>query len=258
MELIIDRKKIEKAEAIEGYLSSNEGLFLYSLSRMSTPSSTIVEIGSWKGKSTTWLAQGLIDGRIDGRIVAIDHGAGDPEAGLEYTKDIFLKNIQEAGVASVIDPIFKKSEDAVSGWQKPIDLLFIDGAHDYQNVKKDFLWEEHLSDGGYLILHDGLNPYDGPAGLYIERVLKSGDFNNFGVVDSILFAKKAVNHNGNILRRKILAFLLKIWLFLTKIYKCLPKRGFRKKITRILMKDILRKVIGFFANYRLSVKLIII
>jgi len=259
MEIIIDKKKVQNIEAIEGFLTRNEGLLLYSLARMQKPHSTIVEVGSWKGKSTAWLSHGMIDGGSSGsRVVAVDHGIGDSGTGPENSRGAFLQNMQKSGVSNVIDPIFKKSEDAIKGWQKPIDLLFIDAAHDFENVKKDFLWEEYLSDGGLIVLHDGLEAVLGPAGMYIQRVLNSGDFKNFGTVDSILFAQKTAGHKGNILRRKILTSLLRFNLILGGFYNRSPKQGFRKTIMRILMKSILRKIIGLVANYRLDNKFIIV
>lgn len=40
-------------------------------------------------------------------------------------------------------------------WNKPIDLLFIDGGHDTESVKNNTLkWEEFVSSGGVILFHD--------------------------------------------------------------------------------------------------------
>lgn len=40
-------------------------------------------------------------------------------------------------------------------WNKGIDLLFIDGGHDYEEVKKNTLkWEDKVTSGGVILFHD--------------------------------------------------------------------------------------------------------
>lgn len=40
-------------------------------------------------------------------------------------------------------------------WCPPINLLFIDGGHDYEEVKQNTLkWEPHVADGGVILFHD--------------------------------------------------------------------------------------------------------
>lgn len=40
-------------------------------------------------------------------------------------------------------------------WMEPINLLFIDGGHDYEEVKKNYLqWEGLVPSGGVILFHD--------------------------------------------------------------------------------------------------------
>src|SRR5204862_2126445 len=47
-----------RVAGIGGWLTPKEGRLLYELARGCTGRGVIVEIGSWKGKSTIWLASG--------------------------------------------------------------------------------------------------------------------------------------------------------------------------------------------------------
>jgi hypothetical protein len=60
---LIVRFKILPFYSIEGWLKIEEAAALYRLARRLPPDSTIVEIGSWKGKSTYCLARGLRKGQ---------------------------------------------------------------------------------------------------------------------------------------------------------------------------------------------------
>lgn len=248
----MNKEEIKTIMDVEGYTSLKEGLFLYSLAKTLKNFPVVVEIGSWKGRSTVWLASGLKDGPNNGRVVAVDHGVGDSDAGLESTAGIFSDNIKKNNVDEIVTAIFNKSEEAINSWSDPIDMLFIDGAHDYENVKKDFLWEKYLNDNGWLVMHDVLNPAEGPVRVFIERVIKSDSFENFGTVDSILFAQKKKGLRRYGLRKTVLGLLLRFSLILTKINKKIPKNGLRKRIIRILMKNFLRGLIAKMANFKLA------
>jgi len=47
------------------------------------------------------------------------------------------------------------SGEYVKEWTLPIDILFIDGAHDYENARLDFHnYAPFVKEGGYIFLHD--------------------------------------------------------------------------------------------------------
>ena len=50
-------KNIRRYETIDGFLTLSDAMCLYRTARKLMPGSTVVEIGSWKGKSTYCLAQ---------------------------------------------------------------------------------------------------------------------------------------------------------------------------------------------------------
>lgn len=125
----------------------------------------IVEIGSFKGKSTCWMAKALQIAGSNEKIVAIDPHINTHNPGVVPTHkedssyDAFLNNLKNCGVTQYAEPIKQTSKDAAKNWNQPIKLLFIDGSHLYNDVMLDLrFWEPHLNIGGIIVMHD-TKPY---------------------------------------------------------------------------------------------------
>jgi len=212
----------EFVKAVEGWLTDDEGEFLYQAARnCSGPPAggVIVEIGSWKGKSTIWLASGSKAGnKIP--VYAVDHHQGSPEHYRWYgpapinTFPEFQNNIKAAGLADMVVPIVEKSAAASEKFNQPVELIFIDGDHTYQSVKQDFeLWFPKLIEGGTIVFHDtgGWAPWPGPVWLMMKAIYPSSQFRNIRMVDSMTIATKvAKNSFGERLKN---VFLMLPWLF---------------------------------------------
>lgn len=118
---------------------------------------TVVEIGSWLGKSTRMLAR--LVGPRGGRVFAVDpwipfnDGITTPEAFPEMQDAywIFLSNIKHAGLSDVVVPIRATSMEAARNMSVTADLVYVDGAHDEQSATEDIVeWEKHLSPHGVM------------------------------------------------------------------------------------------------------------
>ena len=71
-----------------------------------------------------------------------------------------------------------------------IDVLYIDGAHEFEAFSSDIaLWTPLLSSGGTLLCHDYLWCSD-IIRIVFERIILPGHFEKFGTVDYTFFAKK--------------------------------------------------------------------
>ena len=164
---------------IPGYLHDMQGYALMLLAAHGPGDGEIVEIGSFMGKSTCWLAMGAKSvGRE--KVTAIDHFEGSPEhqAGARCevetiveegtTFNRFLEHIKAMAVDDYVQPIVASSEEAATNWDKPIRLLFIDGDHSYEQSKKDFeLWSPFVVPGGVVAFHD-INDWPGVTQFYNE------------------------------------------------------------------------------------------
>ena len=175
---------------VEGMLTPNEGRYLYKLAQLNHGKGAIVEIGSWKGKSTIWLAFGSMAAGDD-KVYAIDPHTPLPEEGyVEDTEADFRRNIEEAGIDSHVVAIIMTSEEAVKGWNRPVGLLWIDGDHRYEQAKQDFLlWEPHVIEGGTIAMHDTIRK-KGPKRVLWERIFRSNRFQGISIVDHITAARK--------------------------------------------------------------------
>ena len=183
----------KNSSEIEGWLGENEAKLLYELARKCTGKGVVVEIGSWKGKSTIHLAKGSKAGK-NIRVYAVDPHTGSriqkEKFGKLWTFDEFKNNIKTAGLLDIITPIVKTSEEAAKEFKEPVELVFIDADHDYDMVKLDFeLWYPKLVDGGIIVLHD-TNNWPGPKKVAEEFIYKSNNFKNIRIVDSITYAEK--------------------------------------------------------------------
>ncbi|HXG50935.1 MAG TPA: class I SAM-dependent methyltransferase [candidate division Zixibacteria bacterium] len=171
-------------------LTEEEVRFLYRLSRFKPEAGVIVEIGSFKGKSTIALASGAAGG-LNAKVYAIDPHLPIPEEGYsEYTEAEFLRNIDAWGVGDCVVPMITTSERAAENWSRPIRLLWIDGDHRYGAVRLDFkLWEPHVVEGGIIAMHDSIRK-PGVKRVLWEEVFRSGRFRDIMIVDNITAVRK--------------------------------------------------------------------
>jgi MMP 1-O-methyltransferase len=166
---------------VEGWIFGPEGYALMLYAANGPGRGAIVEIGSWMGLSTCWLAAGA---QAAGRekVYAVDSFDGGPalkgqeiirNEGTTYTR--FIENIEAQGFLGNVEPIIASSQEAARRWNGgAIRLLFIDGEHTYEAVKQDFeLWSAHLVAEGVVIFDDCSPKYPGVVRFCDELVAKS-------------------------------------------------------------------------------------
>jgi glycosyltransferase involved in cell wall biosynthesis len=195
------RRLAELFETVTGYLSPGEGHALMLLAAHGYGLGEIVEIGSFLGRSTCWLAHGT---KMTGRekITAVDHFRGSPEhqAGKKHecgvlvedgtTYHRFMENITRLQVADFVSPVVAGSETAAATWTSPIRLLFIDGNHSYDASRQDFeMWSRHLIPGGYVGFHD-IDGWPGVTTFYRELLAGNPDYEEVLAVDSLRVVRK--------------------------------------------------------------------
>ena len=130
---------------------------LYGLARSIKPK-VCVEIGSARGRSAC--AVGLALRRNGGgRLYAIDpHSVTNwNDTNSVDSFAIISENLRKAGVTEFVEIIRQTSGEAAKGWDKKVDLIFIDGDHSYEGVKADWeLFLPHLNEFGVVVFHDTL------------------------------------------------------------------------------------------------------
>jgi predicted O-methyltransferase YrrM len=193
---------------VHGWLTLREGQALYKLARACTGRGAIVEIGSWKGKSTIWLAKGSQAGSGQ-PIHAVDPHLGLVAGAPENSFLEFEKNIREAGVADLVKPLVKTSEAAAREFDQPVELIFIDGVHEYDYVKQDLeLWFPKVIEGGVMAFHDttgvvGISTHVGAKQVVDRFVYPSRHFRKTRFVESLTVAEKvAANSLGERLHNR--------------------------------------------------------
>ena len=156
----------------------------------------IVEIGSFKGKSTVMLGK-LAQRYKLGPVVAIDPHTFHNAELVEHRStpgatsyDAFLKHIQDAGVSAFIEVHRAFSGEVAATWSRPIRMLWIDGDHSYAGAKSDFDgFLPHVLPEGFVALHDALHEFSGPIRVFVEDMLRSDRFGAAGFVRSLAWSQ---------------------------------------------------------------------
>ncbi|MEW5818716.1 MAG: class I SAM-dependent methyltransferase [Cyanobacteriota bacterium] len=152
--------KVIKATDIQGWFTIEEGQFYRSLVN-NIHSGTIAEIGSWKGRSTTFIAKCCEIN--NNKLFCIDNWKGSSDKYCElYNEILNNENVEEEFRRNVLDinpdinVINKNSVDAALSFpDKTLDMVFIDASHDYESVKNDLdAWWNKLKEGGIIAGHD--------------------------------------------------------------------------------------------------------
>ena len=177
----------ELIKDVPGWLTDEEAEALYELAQECTGKGVIVEIGSWKGKSTICLGLGSRAGE-EVPIFAVDLHA-------DYRHGEFKENIERAGIADLVTPLRGLSQEVADGFDQPIELLFVDGSHEEDDVREDFeKWVPKVVDRGIVAFHD-TTWHDGPRKVVAEKIFGSHHFRDVRfVIGSTTLAQK-VAHN---------------------------------------------------------------
>jgi caffeoyl-CoA O-methyltransferase len=127
-------------------ISSNQGSFLQLLARM-IRAGRILEIGTFVGYSTIWLARGLGPG---GRLITLEY---DP-----VHAKLARANIAKAGVSDLVELRTGRGLDLLPELEKesagPFDLIFVDA--DKPPYAEYYEWALRLSRPGTLLVFDNV------------------------------------------------------------------------------------------------------
>lgn len=168
--MITSQVSILKASKINGWMSEQELAWLANQAR---ENDVIVEFGSFHGRSTRALAD-----NCDGIIYAVDPWNGDyfTEEGdilktvNTYVMPQFLYNLNDHVKSGKVKPV--RAYSTTFKLDIPVDMVFIDGDHRYESVKKDI--EKALSllrDGGVISGHDYNHPLWTGVKMAVDEIL---------------------------------------------------------------------------------------
>jgi predicted O-methyltransferase YrrM len=182
------------ASRIPTFTSRGELRALYYLARNCPPGSNALEIGSYLGASTCYLAAGIA--KINGKLFCVDTWQNEtmPD-GVRDTFAEFMENTK--GVRPWLRIVRMRSDQlGQTDVATPLDLVFIDGDHSYQAVRTDFQrispW---LSSGGTIVFHDSLS-YEG-VGRTIGEALATGEWVVTGCIENLCWIRRAeLNRSG--------------------------------------------------------------
>ena len=156
--------------SIEGFLvSPMQERWLFRAAKSLPDGANIVEIGSFKGRSTCSLAYGCEGTKK--HVFAIDTFMGnDVDFHQRGFFNDFQHNIEKRGLTDYVTAIQGWSSEVAKTWNKPIHLLFIDGSHIYEDVLADFdNFYPHVVSGGVIAMHDVSGGHYGVTEVWEER-----------------------------------------------------------------------------------------
>lgn len=193
---------------IPGWLTESEAVTLYDLAR-SLPDThpVVVEIGSWVGRSSLVLAKGIraksspvlycID-PFDVDELRSDRGFYLTEASKLGTapKEHFVMNMKTNGVYDLVRLLVGYSTDFATVFAEKIDLLFIDGDHQYEAVLRDYQdWCPLLKAGGVMAFHDVVmhpvgDEHVGPGMVVKLHVLDNPEWADVKLINTLFVARR--------------------------------------------------------------------
>jgi predicted O-methyltransferase YrrM len=188
----------EHAARAKGFMPVEEGDALHDAALTAAeevPGAPFVEVGSYCGRSTIWLAAAA---QAAGTVVfAVDHHRGSEEnqSGWEHhdpdvvdhavghidTLPRFRRTLFDAGLERYAIAVVGESPMVAAHWNTPAALVFIDGGHGVEPARADYHgWVPHVAEGGTLAIHDVFpDPADGGRPPYEDIYLPaitSGEF----------------------------------------------------------------------------------
>lgn len=182
---------------IDGLISLAEGETLAMLAaRLPRDHSVIVEIGSYTGYSSCFLAEAAPHAHVycidlwNLRLPEETNKRTRKKYKLSFNStEAFELFLSRTAKHQNVTWIRGDSREIAKAWDRPIGLLFIDGAHEYDSVVADYRnWGSHVRRGGYIVMHD---VHMGPPKRVLEEVIiPEGEFKDWQFNERLAYAVK--------------------------------------------------------------------
>jgi predicted O-methyltransferase YrrM len=175
------------AESIFTFTRPLELVELFNLARECSQGARALEIGSYLGASACYLAAGLA--HVGGTLVCVDTWQNQTMPDGEHdTFAEFQKNV--AAVRERLTLIRKPTQElSAAELGGPFDLVFIDGDHSYEAVRRDFeLVEPCVKPRGVVALHD-VRAHPG-VGRLVGDVVASGKWTPLGMTNDLIWLRR--------------------------------------------------------------------
>lgn len=174
---------------VDGFITEAEAELLYKLASDVPAYGKIVEIGAYQARSTCALAFGARKQGAD--VYSIDNHPGYEAGGTVFSgidNQKYLENISYYSLGDVVNTINLPSEQVILCWSDAIDLLWIDGNHEDDQVRFDwFGWSWHAE---IVAMHDTAGHHPAVTQL-LQEILDRGDWVIVEKVDAITVLKRA-------------------------------------------------------------------
>lgn len=158
------------------------------IQRWAAGRSALVEIGVAEGVSAMALREGMAE---SGVLYLIDPFHVSRIPALNFMKRAARRAVNSCRHGRVVW-IEKFSQDAVCGWNRPIDFLLIDGDHTEPAVERDWNnWNRFVQPGGVVFFHDARvfeggwpSPDWGPVRL-VNRIFRSSSNPEWRIIEEV-------------------------------------------------------------------------
>lgn len=173
------------APGFDGMMSPAKCTFMYRTVMQHPGRGAIVELGCFRGCSTSWLALGGIRSGKE-HLWAIDTFTGTPSWNQVFdTLADFQYRMKVNRFEWFVTPIRGTTTEVARTWKRPIQILHIDADHEYAAVSADMRnWVlPFLEDGGIVIFDDYEAGHEGVVKAVHE--LLSNSFRIVGLVEEV-------------------------------------------------------------------------
>ena len=164
----MSRRTFEQAlaavDGIAGWMTPGQARQLFDAAAAVRSGGQVVEIGSFRGRSTVVIASALAP---DVTLFAIDPHAGNDRgpqeidgyaAAANTDHEVFMANLEHAQVDDLVQHIRAFSDHAHEDVAGSLAMLYVDGAHRYAPARADIRdWGARVEDDGTLLIHDAFS-----------------------------------------------------------------------------------------------------
>jgi hypothetical protein len=162
----------QHARSVPGWLTEGQARMLWDAVRRLDAGATVVEIGSHQGRSTIIL--GFAARTVHATVTAIDPFVDGRLFGGQATRARFEANIATTGLGDVVSLVPGFSTRLRPGWRDRIDLLYIDGKHDYWTFTDDLRWSAMMPPDAEILVHDCFSSVGVTSGAVLKVLAGSG------------------------------------------------------------------------------------